>query len=191
MAALAQTAVHIFGASGSGTSTLGAAVASAIDGVHLDTDAYYWQPTDPPFVRAHPPLKRLQAIARDTAAQPRWVLSGSLCGWGDRLIQNFTLAVFVTLDRDIRMARLKARESQRYGARIEPGGDMHATHLAFMRWAASYDTASAPTRSLALHRAWLAQLTCPVLHLDAAQPVERLTAAVVEAIGQQHQSPAR
>ncbi len=41
--------VHIFGASGAGTSTLGRALADRHRLVHLDTDDFYWMPTDPPF----------------------------------------------------------------------------------------------------------------------------------------------
>lgn len=41
--------IHIFGASGSGTSTLGRAVAARLGYAFLDADDFYWLPTDPPF----------------------------------------------------------------------------------------------------------------------------------------------
>ena len=41
--------IHIFGASGSGTSTLGRAVAEKTGYAFLDSDDYIWAPTDPPF----------------------------------------------------------------------------------------------------------------------------------------------
>ena len=46
--------VHVFGASGSGTTTLGRALAEALGSVHLDTDAYFWESTDPPFTTIRP-----------------------------------------------------------------------------------------------------------------------------------------
>ena len=41
--------IHIFGASGTGTTTLGGTLAAALDCPHLDTDDYFWIKTDPAF----------------------------------------------------------------------------------------------------------------------------------------------
>lgn len=46
--------IHIFGASGSGTSTLGRAVAAGLGWRFLDTDDFFWLPTDPPFTTPRP-----------------------------------------------------------------------------------------------------------------------------------------
>ncbi len=40
--------VHIFGGAGSGTSTLGRAIAAEYGCFFMDTDDYFWMPTDPP-----------------------------------------------------------------------------------------------------------------------------------------------
>jgi adenylate kinase family enzyme len=172
--------INVFGASGSGTSTLGVSLAEAMGVTHLDADAYYWYATDPPFTRKRSPAERVAMIERDVRGVPGWVLSGSICSWGDPLLHRFTLAVFLTLDPAVRMERLAARERARYGERILPGGDMHAQHLAFMAWARSYDHAEAPTRSLDLHERWLAELACPVIRLDADRSVEALRDEVLQ-----------
>ena len=98
--------VHLFGASGSGTTTLGRRLASATGGRHLDADTYYWFPTDPSFTTKREPEARVAAIERDVADLEAWVLSGSICNWGDPLLSRFTLAVFPILDPGVRMARL-------------------------------------------------------------------------------------
>jgi len=41
--------IHIFGASGSGTSSLAAALAARHGHRHVDTDDYFWLPTEPPY----------------------------------------------------------------------------------------------------------------------------------------------
>src|SRR5438128_874343 len=43
--------LHILGASGSGTTTLGRALAEGLQCPHFDTDDYFWLPTDPPFTQ--------------------------------------------------------------------------------------------------------------------------------------------
>ena len=41
--------LHVFGASGSGTTTFGRAWAARFGHTHLDTDDFYWMPTKPAF----------------------------------------------------------------------------------------------------------------------------------------------
>lgn len=172
--------LHIIGASGAGTTTLGATVATALGCAHEDTDTYFWLPSDPPFVTPRTPEARLALLLPRLTASGDWVLSGSAVGWGKPLDPLYDLVVFLRLDADIRMERLRQREAARYGARIEPGGDMAEASRAFLDWAATYDTAGVEQRSLALHEQWLAKQRCPVLRLDTTQPVDRLVAIVTE-----------
>ena len=172
--------IHIFGASGSGTTTLGRELSIRIGGRHLDTDSYYWEDTDPPFTDKRNPKDRVAMILRDVEDIENWVLSGSICSWGDPLLESFSLAVFLHLDSSIRMERLRDREVLRHGSRIQPDGDMHQQHLDFLDWAESYDTAKAPIRSLDLHHQWMKRLGCPVIELDSRSTVEELCNQVFE-----------
>lgn len=171
--------IHIFGASGSGTTTLGMALSKRLDVLFLDTDSYYWKQTDPPFREKHLPADRISMIEYEIADRDSWVLSGSICNWGDPLLDRFMLAVFLHLDPSVRMERLLLRERLRYGAKIEPGGSMHDVHGDFMAWAASYDTAVAPIRSLDLHESWIKQLKCRVLRLNAEMPLKSLVEEIL------------
>ncbi len=167
--------IHIFGASGAGVTTLGRTLAKRLDGPFLDTDSYYWLATDPPFMQKREPGDRIALIDRDIHGVSTWVLAGSVCSWGDPLLHRFTLAVFLYLSPDLRMVRLARRERERYGSRIDPDGDMYAHHLAFMDWAAGYDTAKPPIRSLELHESWMRRLHCPIIRLDSSRPVSELS----------------
>jgi adenylate kinase family enzyme len=164
--------IHIVGASGAGTTTLGAALAAALGAGHLDTDAFYWLPTSPPFRDKRPVAERLDLLRAAFGDHERWILSGSLLYWGVELATEFDLVVFLHTPAEVRLERTLARERQRYGRRILPGGDMRETHLAFLAWTRAYDTARTPGRNLFSHKAWLATLTCPVLEIAGAQPVE-------------------
>ncbi|MGE0001414.1 MAG: AAA family ATPase [Fimbriimonadaceae bacterium] len=171
--------IHIVGASGSGTSTLGRSVAGRIRGKFLDTDDFYWLPTEPPFTQKRPIPERIQMIGQAVESVEEWVLSGSLVSWGGPIERWFTLVVFLELDAEIRLQRLRDRERERYGGRIEEGGDMYDAHLAFIEWAGRYDDPGATVRSRRMHEAWLATLSCTILRLDAAAPVEKLCDGVV------------
>jgi len=100
------------------------------------------------------------------------VISGSLVDWGDELIPLFTLVIRLVTDTGIRMERLKAREKQKFGDRIMPGGDMYTNHTEFIEWARKYDTGSVDMRSKAKHDEWQKLLLCKQIVLDGADDLE-------------------
>ena len=171
--------IHIFGASGSGTSTLGRAICEKTGFRFLDSDDYIWAPTDPPFTTLRTHGERLPLLQRDIESIDNAVLSGSLVSWGDPLIPRFTLAVRLNVPTDVRLDRIKQREYARFGDRIRPGGDMYEGHRAFLDWAAAYDDGPASMRSRAMHDLWQQKLACPLLTLDGTRPVEELVQTVL------------
>jgi adenylate kinase family enzyme len=171
--------IHITGASGSGTTTLGLALAEQLDVRHLDTDHFFWMPTDPPFTMQREVGARVAMLRQEALPDADWVLSGSAIKWGAEFEPLYDLVVFLTVDPMVRMERIRRREEARYGERIRPGGDMAAQSREFMEWAESYDTAGAERRSLVAHEEWLMTMTKPVLRLDSLLPVEQLVAEVL------------
>ncbi len=164
--------VHITGASGSGTTTLGAALAAERGGTHLDADDFYWLPTDAPFTAKRDPADRLARLRAALVRPAVAVLSGSIMGWGAAVEDAFDLVVFLRLDAPTRVERLRARETARLG---------HADP-AFLAWAAQYDAGPPAGRSLARHRAWLAERTCPVVEIAGDRTVAERVDVVVRAL---------
>ncbi len=167
-----KNVIHIFGASGSGTTTLGRKICEELGYKLMDTDDYFWMPTDPKFTLKRPREERIKLMMRDVDSCDNVVVSGSLVDWGDVLIPNFTLAIRIELDRDIRIARLIEREKERFGSRVEPGGDMYPQHIEFIEWAKSYDTGGMDIRSKTKHDEWQKLLLCEILYLDGADTIE-------------------
>ncbi|MFO2464403.1 AAA family ATPase [Pseudomonas sp. 15FMM2] len=165
--------VYLTGASGAGVTTLGKALAAALQLPHVDVDDYYWYATDPPYVKARLPAERV-ALLGQALARGQWVLSGSLDGWGDELIVDAQQVVLVDTPTPLRIERLKDREAVRFGERVAPGGDMHAAHQAFLAWAAGYDNATFAGRSRPRHEAWFARLKHPAQRVDGSRCVEAL-----------------
>ena len=143
--------IHILGASGSGTSTLGHLIEKVYGFKHLDTDDYYWLPTNPPFTMQREKSERIHLFTEDIYRYQKCVISGSLCGWRDELIPYFDLIIRVVTPTELRIERLRAREFGRFGQRIMPGGDMYEAHQKFLIWAAEYDKGDLSVRSKMLH----------------------------------------
>jgi adenylate kinase family enzyme len=172
--------IHILGASGTGTTTLGAALADRLHCFHADADTFYWLPTDPPFTTPRPPEARLALLLSRIEQKASWVFSGSAISWAMPVERLYDLIVFLHLDPLLRMERLRRREIADYGARIGPGGDMEAASRQFLEWAAAYDSAGLEqVRTLATHELWLSKQRCPVQRLDAAALLEDLVGAVL------------
>jgi len=174
--------VHIVGGSGSGTTTLGAALAERLGIPHFDADDYYWVRTDPPFEEKHTIPRRQERLRVDLEAGPRWILSGSILSWGDPFIPMFDLVVFRVLEAGLRMSRLRTREVERYGAeRVAAGGDRHASSQSFLAWAERYDDPDFSGRSLHGHEAWLREIPCPVLRLEGDLTVDECVQRTLDA----------
>jgi adenylate kinase family enzyme len=160
--------IHITGASGSGTTTLGQALAARLHFAFFDADDYFWKPTEVPYTEKRSREEGLTMLLHDLEVNPRHVLSGSICGWGRELEASFELVVFLVIDKEVRMKRLIDRETRRFG-RVDPS---------FIEWAALYDDGDKSIRSRALHESWLAELACPVLRLPGDMPINDLVDAI-------------
>ncbi|MCB5276027.1 hypothetical protein BJG92_03582 [Arthrobacter sp. SO5] len=163
------------GASGSGTTTLGRALADHWSVPHADADDYFWVPTVPPYVEKRPENVR-RALMRDVFV-PRegWVLSGSMMGWGESIVAECDAVIFLTLDPRERLRRLEAREVHRRAGREFDG----VAWSDFLDWAKGYDDPAFDGRSRAAHEAWLEKLDLPVLRLGSERSIDELREAVL------------
>lgn len=175
--------IHILGASGVGTTTLGGSLSAALDVPLVDSDTLFWLPTEPPFTTRRPEQERQAMLHASLPVEGHWVFSGSAIRWATALEACYDLIVFLQVAPAVRMRRLRERELARYGDRVRAGGDLATASAEFLDWAASYDRGDTSRRSLAAHEAWLARQTAQILRLDGNEPVPALTAKVLHALG--------
>ena len=161
--------ILITGASGSGTTTLGRVLATRLRCAFYDADDYYWLPSDPPFQRKQEPGIRASRLLEALQNASATVLAGSILNWGVEIEDSFSLIVFLTVPAEIRVARLRERELQRFG-RVDP---------AFLAWAAQYDAGTLEGRSRSKHEGWLAKRSCTVLRIDGDTSTEWRLAQVL------------
>lgn len=170
--------IHIFGAAGSGTSTLGKAYAKEKGYTYLDVDDFHWMDTFIPFTIARPKEERVKLLKEAILKCENCVVSGALCVWGDELIPLFDLVIKVETPTSVRIPRLKEREKRRFGSRIEEGGDMYFNHIRFIEWAKVYDNGGLDVRSNLLHNTWLKKIKQKTLILDGTKSVQELISII-------------
>ncbi len=173
------TRILVIGAAGSGTSTVGRALASELSAEHFEGDDYYHAPSDPPFQNPRLPVERCERMQQDLAQHNSWVLSGGVVGWEPRPQIELTCVVLLYVPTDVRLERLRRREDTRFGSRIREGGDMFGIHNEFMEWAAQYDMDDSGGNSLAGHEAFLIDQQCPVVEIRGEPGVSDIVTQVI------------
>ena len=177
--------VQICGPSGSGTTTLGKALNERLKYVHLDSDDFFWLPTDPPYTEKRPIEQRQELMQKELQNVTNGVITGCFMGWGDVFIPLLDLVVYLWVPTEIRIERLRQRELKELGVEaLGPGGNMHENHKAFLSWASQYDSGGLDMRSRASHAEWLAKLSCPVLRIEGEVSLEHSLQLLISKIGE-------
>jgi len=176
--------IHVVGATGAGTTTLGKALERELGYKWMDTDGHFWMPSDPPYSQFFPYTERVKLISKLIRQYSKCVICGSMCGWGDVFIPSLDLVVFLYTPTDVRIERLERREYERFGDRIRKGGDMYEEHIRFIEWSKTYDSNGNTERFLALHEEWFKLLSCPLLRMEGTLPVEEMITRIKEIVNE-------
>ncbi len=165
--------IHLFGASGSGVTTLGQRLADEFSCPYFDTDDYFWHKTNPPFRERRLPAEGNTLLTGDLQSHPNWLLGGSVINWGEQWLTAFDLAIFLWTPPAIRIMRLQKRELERYGTIIFENKERKRQYEAFIAWASDYDFGKADTgRTKMAHGMWMEKLVCPLLRMEDDATVE-------------------
>ena len=174
--------IIIFGASGSGTTTLGNEIDKLTNFKHLDVDTYYWRKTEPPFQEKIGLKKRNITLKADFNEFENVIVSGSMVSWGKEWENSFDLAIFIRLNNDLRMKRLKTRETERYGKKLITDEKIQQNSKAFLEWADQYENPNFDGRSLKTHKNWIELLNCKTLEIDGKMDLNDKVEMVLNAI---------
>lgn len=175
--------IHIFGASGSGVTTTGNALAEKLNLKYFDSDAYFWQTTDIPFTVKRNLEERNSKIKMDLENSESWILGGSVFQWGENVFPDYDLVVYLWIPPAIRMERLKKREFERYGNVIYTNPDRIKQFEDFIEWAADYDNHTGiANRNFQAHKNWLASIDFPVLDISGDLTLQQRIDLILEKI---------
>ena len=173
--------IHILGAPGSGTTTLGEGLAANLALPIFDSDQFYWENWPKDFLKKREPEARERLLHASVSSRDAWILSGSIDGWNSEIAHRFSHVIFLYLEPSMRMQRLRQREIDRFGeAALAPGGSQHEDATNFLSWASHYDDGTREGRSLPRHEAWMKTLTCPVLRLNSEASVPSLVQSALK-----------
>lgn len=163
----------VTGGPGSGATTTGQAISVALQTPCFDSDGFFHKLTNPPFQEQYSAEERSALLHNRIASSSSWILSGSICAWGITDIV-FSHALVLNVGAQVRIDRLKQREQERFGGRIEKDGDMYEEHTGFMHWASNYESGELEGRSLPLERRFLESNCKRVFEVNRELPLPEL-----------------
>ncbi|SFA46620.1 Adenylate kinase [Pedobacter suwonensis] len=174
--------IHILGASCAGSTTLGNALSVKLNIPYFDTDSFFWEKSAVPYTVKRDPLLRNELLKAELSLLDSYIVGGSLVSWGEEWKQQFDLAVFLYLPKEIRMERLVQREIERYGNAIYDDPQRQQLFLDFIEWASQYENRSFTGRNIGIHESWLESLNCHVIKIVGDTTVAERLRRILEAV---------
>ncbi|OCA72881.1 P-loop NTPase family protein [Chryseobacterium arthrosphaerae] len=179
--------IHIFGASGSGVTTLGKALSEQLNIEYFDSDDFFWLKTKVPFTEKQNPEIRNTTVSDILHTTDSWIFGGSIIHWGENIFPPFDLVIFLYLPPQMRMERLRKREFERYGEEITVNPERAVKSEEFLEWAKDYDhDTGIANRTLNAHREWLTGIDVPLLEISGNYPVSDKIKVILDRIKQDH-----
>jgi hypothetical protein len=103
-------------------------------------------------------------------------------GWGDSIRPDLDLIIYKHVAKEVRLQRIVKRERERFGNRIDDGGDMHQNHKDFLAWASAYDTGGLEMRSRQSVEAWMSLAICKIIRFEGDLSMEEQVEQVLQSI---------
>lgn len=175
------TGIMIMGSSGAGKTTLGKLVAKELGYTFVDIDDYIWRKdTEIPFSAMYPRAERISRLQEAIANCEHFVMAGSMNSFHQHFDPYFELVVHLHAGAQLRVKRVHQRELGWFGERVLEGGDMFEEHQKMLSGIAGYEEGTGGC-TLQKHEDWIKSLTCKVIRLDGAEPLEKNVKMIMEA----------
>ncbi|MCP1300340.1 AAA family ATPase [Chryseobacterium sp. S0630] len=177
--------IHIFGASGSGVTTLGKALSGELNIEYFDSDDFFWLTTQYPFTERQNPKIRNTSVSEKLHTTENWIFGGSIIHWGENVFPEFDLIIFLYLPSELRMERLRKREYERYGDELITHPERAKKYQEFMDWAKDYDhNTGIANRTLKAHLEWLSDIDTPLIELSGDYELSQKMEIILDRIKQ-------
>ncbi len=170
--------IIICGLNGAGKSTLGKILAKRLHYEFRDIEDYYFPKTDDKYEYSVQRTEEEVAalLLKDLEEHADIVLASVRGNYSEQIEKLFDLAVYIDIPKETRMARIRKRSNDKFGDRMLPGGDLYESEERFFK------LVEARTDDHA--KAWLSDLSCPVIYIDGITEVEENAKMLEEKVSQ-------
>jgi len=171
--------IQIIGGSGTGKSTLAQYMSKQENIKWIDTDQYLWK--DDTFTENNPIERRMEMYQEDMKRHDSYVVSGSVYSWYPEGFTERDLLVFLSVDEELRMERLRKREFERSLSNKIWLDEQQMYTNDFLEWCKTYwtedDACAAGTYAEQSYQMSISE--SPVLRLDGSKSLNALHTEII------------
>jgi adenylate kinase family enzyme len=166
--------IIICGLNGSGKTTLGSQLAQRINYIHKDAEDYYFKNSGK--------YKNEQARSKDEVSKEiekdfdehENIIFTSCKGDYGNISSKCDFAIYIRLDKDTRLNRVKERSYKQFGDRVLEGGDLYEKEAEFWNMVYNKDEASVEN--------WFNELKCKKIIIDGTKEIEEKIEIIIRNI---------
>lgn len=164
--------IIICGLNGSGKTTLGRGLARRINYIHKDVEDYYFSNDgEYKYEQARSREDVVRDLENDFTQCENFVFTSCTGDYGN-LSSLWDLAVYIQLDRETRLNRVKERSYKLFGDRVLEGGDLFERETEF--WDKVYN------KDEALVEDWFNGLKCKKIVIDGTRIFEEKIEIIIK-----------
>ena len=168
--------IQICGLNGCGKSTLGRVLADRMGFHFIDNENLYFvrSQANEPYAnpRSQEEVERL--LMDEVAKHPNFIFVAVKGNYGKDIIPMYTYVVVIEVPKEIRSQRVRNRSFQKFGSRMQMGGDLYKQEEAFFRMVES--------RQDDYVENWLQSVKCPIIRVDGTKAVEENVEYIIRVI---------
>ncbi len=164
--------ILIFGANGSGKTTLGRKLARLLDFQHIDHEDYCFEKTVVPYAKERPREEYTALMLNDIKKHRYFIISACKGNFGEEIESFYRLAVYLEAPLELRIERVKKRNTEKFGKRAEKGGALYEQMSGFINFVSE--------RPLSLIEEYGKTLKCPVISLDGTSDIYQNAVIIAE-----------
>ncbi len=138
--------IHVMGASGSGTTTIGNLIADKFGFDILESDFYKWEQTNPPFQKMRSDEESNKILIDKIKSSKNLVIAGSLHS-NPIAFEYIDIIFYLFAPTPVRMARIEKRDVDSGRNSRLAGGEVEKEYLEFLWWVENYDVLGFEGRS--------------------------------------------
>ena len=155
------TGIIVCGLNGCGKSTLSKALAKKLHFHFIGNEDLYFPKTDTNYIYASPRTREEveKLLWSEIKANENFIFTSVKGDYGETIYPFFQYAILIDVPRDIRLQRVRNRSFQKFGERMEIGGDLHEQEERFFDFVR--------TRPENTVEEWVQSLKCPVLRIES------------------------
>ena len=167
--------IMICGLNGSGKSTLGEALAERLNYIHKDIEEYYFNSGDNyKYSKSLDKESVIKNIEADFEKFDNIVFTSCKGDYGN-VGNKYDLVIYIKLDKDTRLKRVKQRSYDLFGDRVLAGGDLFERENEFFDKVYKKDELDIIN--------WVNSLKCDKLEIDGLKPTIDNVKFIVDYLG--------